>query len=948
MNQSAHNLARKRRTPVQRRQVVVSPLKPPEAVRTIPQESVVLLLVVSGVFLVAALSSYLAHHNHGALEPGSTNVTSVNIMGRVGAVVAERLILLLGWCSFVTVFWAFFLARTIWVQGWPVISRSLISVLVSSVGSMLVVIASAVMVSVPFGHSGGGRLGSHIAYFLIGYVNEAGTLLFSLAVLLLSLEISTGVGSSRFAGVTTWFVGWGRVLVIDSVYLFFHLFSVTRRVTWNVCQRFIHGIMSFLRLIFQGVFLLVSAPVRLGRKIFYADTSLDQEDEVETDNDLVLPLFKRTQNGKEADQGKTFILGEAGFASAPEVDEREEEIDEKINPEGSSEALKIVRRQNLTEERESKTKKSLLGLGKKKLNESYDPNASQKREAQLSFDAHSKLPNKNRIEADKLPIRDFKIPPLNLLVSGKSGSAVRVQDAELVRNCRRLERTLLDFRIGGKVVEVHPGPVITLYQFEPAAGMKVQRIVSLADDLALALKVASVRVYAPVPGKGTVGIEVPNVHREIVRLHDILDSKEFKENESCLMLALGKDTFGDPYAADLGKMPHLLIAGATGSGKSVCINSLLLSFLYRNTPEDMRLILIDPKMLELSIYEDIPHLKAPVVTNPKRARGVLWWAVEEMEQRYRMMKDFGVRDLASFNRVIAGRENNNEKARSSFKSSSREGIIELQEKDVIATSMLADQPLLKVDSGEMITRDVQNGNPRAFQGKLIEGESIQALPRIVIVIDELADLMLTVGREIEELLTRLAQKARAAGIHLILATQRPSVNVITGLIKANFPSRISFQVASRIDARTVMDTSGAEKLLGQGDMLFLAPGMGRVKRLHGAFVSDKEVQDAVQWIRDQGRPDYDPEIEKTIERLNESEHSDVFGLEEIADEYDALYDQAVSLVKDKGQASTSLVQRVFRIGYNRAARILDKMEKEGVVGPADGAKPRQVYTLGRD
>jgi len=525
---------------------------------------------------------------------------------------------------------------------------------------------------------------------------------------------------------------------------------------------------------------------------------------------------------------------------------------------------------------------------------------------------------------------EFEKPSGDLLVRGESSVRSAPKDKELLQNSKRLEETLENFRIGGKVVEVQPGPVITLYQFEPAPGVKVQRVVSLADDLALALRVASVRVYAPVPGKGTVGIEVPNAHREIVRLRDLIETRAFRDEQQQIALALGKDTFGDPYIADLSKMPHLLIAGATGTGKSVCINSLLLSLLYRNTPAELRLILIDPKMLELSVYEDIPHLKAPVVTLAKRARGVLWWAVEEMERRYSLMKTVGVRNLASFNALIESANGGSGK----ISARTRAKVIELLEKDVVATS----------NELPALDRTVDETGAKASRNGKIP---LETLPRIVIVVDELADLMLTVGREIEELLTRLAQKARAAGIHLILATQRPSVNVITGLIKANFPSRISFKVASRIDARTVLDTSGAEKLLGQGDMLFLSPGAGRPKRLHSPFVSDKEVHDVVEFLRGQGRPDYDSQIESMIERFEQQEAQGT-GPDGAPEEYDALYDQAVQYVVEKGMASTSMIQRIFRIGYNRAARILETMERDGVVGPADGARPRQILAPNRD
>lgn len=522
--------------------------------------------------------------------------------------------------------------------------------------------------------------------------------------------------------------------------------------------------------------------------------------------------------------------------------------------------------------------------------------------------------------------RDFNLPTLDLFQKPAKEKNLGPKDDELIKNSKSLEEALLNFKIDGKVKEVHPGPVVTLYEFSPGVGIKVQKIINLADDLALALKVASVRVYAPVPGKGTVGIEVPNAERQVVRLRSMLESPEFQSSTHHLPLALGKNTFGDPVIGDLSAMPHLLIAGATGTGKSVCINSLLMSLLCRNSPEELRMIMIDPKMLELSIYEDIPHLKAPVVTNPTKARGVLWWAVQEMERRYELMKDLGVRSLQSYNSFVAMTEAKKNK----------EEVIELEPQNIVSTT------------AEEISREPVEEIPDIESVDKKKVQDLETLPRIVIVVDELADLMLTVGREIEELLTRLAQKARAAGIHMILATQRPSVNVITGLIKANFPSRISFKVASRIDARTILDTSGSERLLGMGDMLFLAPGTSAIKRLHGPFVSDKEVVDVVAWLKDQADPDYDDEIESVIEKIEEMEGKGNGAGSAGDDEYDALYDDAVQYVIEKGQASTSMIQRGFRIGYNRAARILECMEREGIVGPADGAKPRKIYVPDRE
>ncbi len=494
-------------------------------------------------------------------------------------------------------------------------------------------------------------------------------------------------------------------------------------------------------------------------------------------------------------------------------------------------------------------------------------------------------------------------PPLDLLARGKPASDSE-DDEELVQLSRQIEAKLKDFGILGRITAVHPGPVVTLFEFEPAPGVKVGRITALQDDLAMSIKASSVRIVAPLPKKGTVGIEVPNRNRDMVLLRDVLESDAFSQAESSLSVALGKDTYGEPVVVDIAAMPHLLIAGATGTGKSVCINTLLLSLLFRTSPSDLGLILIDPKVLELNIYEKIPHLRVPVVTVPKQARGVLNWACMEMDRRYRLMQRFGVRNIDGYNKVVSGEI--------------RPGA----------------------DDGEPEGED----EDESFSQKaVVPGEILEKLPKILIVIDELADLMLTVGKEIEELITRLAQKARAAGIHLILATQRPSVDVITGLIKANFPARLSFRVTSRIDSRTILDCMGAERLLGKGDMLFMQPGAVSLRRIHGAFVSDDEVGKAVKAIRSKSTPQYDEKIIAMCEQAlqDESGRGDASG-EGGEAEYDEFYDKAVELVIQKGQASTSMIQRTFRIGYNRAARIIEMMERDGVVGPMDGIKPREV------
>jgi S-DNA-T family DNA segregation ATPase FtsK/SpoIIIE len=510
-----------------------------------------------------------------------------------------------------------------------------------------------------------------------------------------------------------------------------------------------------------------------------------------------------------------------------------------------------------------------------------DPNLSEP----VVVEPPSRTERNGRLEQEEFnfikPKETFHLPSLSLLDSGEV-KGVTIDKQSLVMNSRILEKKLMDYGVEGQVVQVRPGPVITVYEFEPAPGVKVSKIANLADDLALALSAISIRIVAPIPGKSVVGIEIPNALRETVYLKEIVDSEAFKTSESKLTLALGKDISGDPFIIDLAKMPHLLVAGSTGSGKSVSVNSMICSILLRATPDEVKFLLIDPKMLELSAYEDIPHLLLPVVTNPKKAATGLVWLVEEMERRYSLLANRSTRNIEQYNRRID--------------MEMREG-----------------------------TSDAQGNTPEATPW--------EKLPYILVVIDELADLMIISSREVEESITRLAQMARAVGIHLILATQRPSVDVLTGIIKANFPARISFQVSSKVDSRTILDTIGAEHLLGMGDMLFLPPGSSKLRRVHGALVSPGEIKSMVDFLRNQGKPIYDQSIlEEKKARETDREEG----------EYDEKYDEAVAFVAETGQASISLIQRRFRIGYNRAARIVEKMEEEDIVGPSDGIKPREV------
>jgi len=529
---------------------------------------------------------------------------------------------------------------------------------------------------------------------------------------------------------------------------------------------------------------------------------------------------------------------------------------------------------------------------------------------------HMREESKGRDKQEKFNFsvddNDYSLPPVKLL-GDPDDSDVDVDEDTLIALSKVLEQKLSTFGVSGSVTAVRSGPVITTYEFEPDAGIKVSRIVNLCDDLTMALRAHGVRIVAPIPGKNVVGIEVSNRHRDLVGLRDLIDCEEFRHLASALSVVVGRDTTGVARYADLAKMPHLLMAGATGSGKSVALNAIIMSILYKATPRDVRFIMIDPKMLELSIYEGIPHLLVPVVTDVRKAAAALANVMREMDRRFELMKELKVRSIDDYNARVAEQ-------------------LEEEHEEYEEEEELEEE--LEVAEGEEYEEYEEGEEEDEEEYELEEENSNEHLPRVVVVVDELADLMMVVGREVEESITRLAQKARAAGIHLILATQRPSVDVITGLIKANFPARISFQVTSRHDSKTILDGVGAERLLGMGDMLYMAPGTSFLARLHGAYISDREIGEVVEFIKEQGVPQYQME-------LLDSQSSDDEGDVE-QDFYDELYDKAVDVVTRHGQGSTSWVQRQLGVGYNRAARIMEQMERDGVVGPADGSRPRQV------
>ena len=487
----------------------------------------------------------------------------------------------------------------------------------------------------------------------------------------------------------------------------------------------------------------------------------------------------------------------------------------------------------------------------------------------------------------------FKLPPLNFL-EAKVKVRREIDTDKLQEKARILETKLNDFNVRGEVVEILPGPVITTFEYRPAPGIKLSKITGLSDDLALALSAVSIRIVAPIPGRDVVGIEIPNDEREMVNLREMVACKDFIESDSMLTLGLGKDLMGRPVVTKMDKMPHLLIAGATGTGKSVGLNAMIISLLYKATPDEVKFIMIDPKRIELSVYNEIPHLISPVVTDMKKATNALFWAVKEMERRYELLEENGLRNLAQYNEMI-------------------------KEKQRIRGNRRKNDP--EADVGDDLP-------------------DLEPLPYIVVIVDELSDLMMVASKDVEFALTRLAQMARAAGIHIIIATQRPSADVLTGTIKANFPTRISFQVSSKIDGRIIMDQGGAESLLGNGDMLFCPPGTGKIMRIQGAYISEKEIAKVTGFLKEQRKPEYDDNVTKgeDDEEIREFDDS----------EYDEKYDEAVAVVTQSGQASISYVQRRLRIGYNRAARLIEMMEHEGVIGPQIGTKPREILVKNYD
>lgn len=833
------------------------------------RDFVSLLLLASGLFLLSSIVSYVY-----AATQGQAHDPSGNVMGPAGHIVATLLVGSLGVVSLLPVaglMWLAFFRNLKSVDDRP---RLYGTPVVVGAGVLLVVAVSSLVAAV-LKPSWSGSIGSSIASYGQARLGIGGTFVVTglLCAVCCALVLQRSLGD--IASGVRWFV---RAAV---AILFVRIPIVTAKI-------------GLVALGLLAALLKLSVPV-VGR-LFFASGPYEQD---ESKLPLPKPKLRKNEAPVEEDDVDEEVENEEWTLGDDDVDSREEDDKE------------VQSRDEVSPTEAPVAERAAPIIVKPKA-----PEASHLKPLRVALEKKKKVVEKEGESTNPPAFDDYIAPDLKLLVQEEE-QELGDDDEELREKAEQIESKLRDFNIAGRVTQVHPGPVITLFEFEPAAGVKVGRIAALQDDLAMSLRASSIRIIAPIPKRGTVGIEVPNKHRAVVRLRDCLESESLRASESILSVPLGKDTYGEAVVVDVASMPHLLMAGATGTGKSVSINAILLSLLYRAHPAELGLIMIDPKVLELSIYDGIPHLRVPVVTDARQAKAVLSWAVKEMERRYRFMQKFGVRNIDGYNQIVSGEQPAMTQTEmfTPVQPDSKEGAVEGE----------GDQP-----------SPVEPTAP----------EQLRAMPKLIIVIDELADLMLTVGREIEELITRLAQKARAAGIHLIVATQRPSVDVITGLIKANFPARLSFRVTSRIDSRTILDSMGAEKLLGKGDMLFMLPGAVPLKRVHGAYVSDQEVQKVVASLKLQCPPQYDDAIiaacEKALAEESSSGGEGGNGEGGGDEDFDPFYDKAVELVLEKGQASTSMIQRTFRIGYNRAARIIEMMEREGVVGKMDGVKPREV------
>lgn len=846
-----------------------------------------ILVFAFAIFALTALATY--HPTDPSFFTASTAKVA-NACGRVGAYLASGFFECFGIAAFLVPAALFFIAASIFRR------EGGLRVLGTLSGMTVAVLSLTVFLTlqwkfVPYAGTElltGGAFGVWFAEILLKQFNSTGSTLVSLMVFALSLALSTPVSIAAFGGRVLGFarlvfervvLRMGRIAATYLVFLLGLLAMKTAQASASALERMIESLLLRAKEAREAY-----DRKREQAKAAKAEALLNRENENEDNADAE----------ESTGTSETAVLTAAGRAGIPAV----ERVPDVFAAETANEAKNVLTEPLLeTSSRPAilpheMQRQAALGL------EGLSPGVI----AELAAAEEAKKPKKKattRRGIWKLPQVDYLVKPPKV--------ETQVDKDRLYRNSEILRQKFLDFEIEGEVTAVRPGPVITLYEFKPAPGVKVSRIASLADDISMALSAQSVRIIAPLPGKNVVGIEIPSDVRENVFMREFFAHSDFQSStKHAIPVAMGKDIAGNIYLSDLAKMPHLLCAGQTGSGKSVFMNGLICSLLYRFTADELRLILIDPKMIEFSSYQDIPHLLLPVVDDCSHAASALKWAVREMERRYRILAMTNARNLASYNQKV-----------------DEIGVDVLQENLERAESEI--EGLERMSGGDWVEafEKDEDGDPR--YGKL---------PYIVIFIDELAELMMVARKEVELSIARIAQKARAAGIHLVVATQRPSTDVVTGIIKANLPSRVSFQLASGIDSKTILDRFGAEKLLGRGDMFFIPPGTANLLRLHGAYLSDDEINKITNFIRAQGKPNYRNEI--LVDEEAEADAGDEGDLS------DPMFDQAVELAKKSGQISASFLQRHLRVGYNRAARLIETMEMKGIVGPADGARPRDV------
>jgi DNA segregation ATPase FtsK/SpoIIIE-like protein len=883
--------------------------KKPAQGRAVVQKSISVEIgsILVFAFAIFALTALATYHPADPSFFTATNAKVANACGRVGAYLASGFFECFGIAAFLIPAALFFIAASIFRR------EGGLRVLGTLSGMIVAVLAGTVFLTlqwkyVPYAGTEmltGGAFGVWFAEILVRQFNTTGAAMVSVVVFTLALALSTPISIAASGGkvlglgklfVTRVLLRIARVAVTYFAFLLGLLAMKTAQASARGMERMIESLLDRAR----------AAREAYERKRV----------EMKAAREAALAAAARPQIGNDGDVEEAALIA-AGANGLPAVEIVENNLGGSSTPEGKNILSEIAAEKETTSTVTMALSMAGLGpTGASVLDTSSRPAIlPHEMQKQAGFEGLSPgvIAEIQAAEAEKKPKKkaptrrgSWKLPQIDYLVKPPK-IETQVEKDRLYRNSEILAQKFLDFEIEGEVTAVRPGPVITLYEFKPAPGVKVSRIASLADDISMALSAQSVRIIAPLPGKNVVGIEIPSDVRENVFMREFFAHPDFlSATKHSIPVAMGKDIAGNIYLADLAKMPHLMCAGQTGSGKSVFMNGLICSLLYRFTPDELRMILVDPKMIEFSSYQDVPHLLLPVVDDCGQASAALKWAVREMERRYRILAMMNARNLASYNQKV-----------------DEIGIDLLQE--TLERAESETEGMERMSGGDWLESFEKDEDGDARFGKL---------PYIVIFIDELAELMMIAKKEVELSIARIAQKARAAGIHLVVATQRPSTDVITGLIKANLPSRVSFQLASGLDSKTILDRFGAEKLLGRGDMFFIPPGSSNLLRLHGAYLADDEINKITSFIKAQGKPNYRNEI-----LLDEEAEADAADEGDLSD---PIFDQAVDLAKKHGQVSASFLQRHLRVGYNRAARLVETMEAKGIVGPADGARPRDV------